>query len=944
VARETPAFYSLNRGECSLLALSRIDIEHLRLAAQSQVNWLPRVLGPMSLRPGSQFIGEILGDKPAKLLPFVAGFNDTALLELTDGFMRVWRDDALIEREAVGTVIPDFPGWTTVNSGTAVTTASAGALTFANMNANATANAVVQVAVAPADVNVEHALRFTVANGPVSFSIGSAPSLDDVFARQTLDTGLYSMAFTPGFTSFYVTFNAVRLANNANTTSQSIPTWAQQTKVTGISIESAGVLTLPVPWGADEIGTPGIQPSTIRIDQSADVIFCAARGKPQYQINRYSPTSWAIVNYRSVKGPMSASPSNASINLAPGAYSGNTTLQSSANLFSPNDVGTLFRIFHSGQTVVETLSFPTTYTDAIEVTGVSYVSTIDGGGNVVNTATTDRNFTITTTGSWTGNLVLQRSFTSATAGFTDYKTFTSNQTGLVVTDGLNNEIVWYRLGFEDGGLTSGQVIITLKYTGGGNYGVCHVLSYISATLVNVEVLVPFWGIVGTSDWLQSEWSASSGYPTSVALHDGRAWWAGADKWWGSVSDDYNNIDYDAAGEAAPIDRSIGKGPIANINWLVSVDHLLGGADTSIITALSDAIESPLTPTNFTLRRSVTNGSFPLQACPVDQRVIYIDQSGRRVFALVYDIRLYNYTPSDLTRLNPDIGLPGFNDFAVQRQPDTRVNLVRNDGILVSLIYDADDDVMAFWKAQTKGTFEAIAVLPGAREDQVYVVVNRTIGGTTKRYLEKFARIDECQGDAINKLADSHLVYEGTAANVLQGFKHIAGETVVIWGQTAAGVIGDLGTATVTVDGEVTIPGGVQVTAAVIGLYYASEFISAKLEYAARTGSAMNKTKRIDHIGFSLVNTHAQGVRYGAWTANDSQNQVDGVFSVPPVLDPMPQTEYSEAVDPNKIWQQYDAQQIEFPCDDDTDVRLYIQAAAPRPATVCGITFAMETAE
>ncbi len=945
MARQSVGFFSLNRGEVSLLSMARVDVEHLRLAAQSQINWLPRVLGPMMLRPGSEFIGQILNNNPGVLVSYVSAFNDTALLELTAGYMRIWRDDALVTRAAVATTIEGFAGWTTSSTGTAVATTGAGYLQFAHMNNGSSALGYTSMSIAAGDVGTEHALRFTVTSGPIAFSIGSQVGLDDVFAQETLDDGIYSMAFTPGQTTVYVTFRAIQLADNANTTAQSLPTWAQTVSVENIEVEPAGVLVLPTPWGATQIGTPGSVPSPLRHDQSADIIYAAAPGVPQYQINRYSPTSWSIVNYRPVKGPMAAVPSNASVTLAPGAYYGDTTLTASGNLFTTNDVGTLFRLFSSGQNVVETISFSNTYSDAIEVTGVSYVSTIVGG-SVVNTATTDRNFTFTTTGTWTGTIRLQRSFTSATTGFADYETYTSNQTNVTITDGLNNEIVWYRIGCDPGDLTSGSVNVSIAYSGGGNYGVCHVLSYVSPTVVNVEVLVPFWGLAATQDWVQSEWSTSQGYPTAVGIHEGRLWWAGADKWWGSVSDDYSNFDYDATGDAAPIDQSIGAGPIANINWLVSIDHLLAGADTSVITAMSDAIESPLTPSNFTLRRSVTNGSYQIQAVPVDQRVVYVDQSGRKIYELIYDIRLYNYKPTDLTRLNPDIGLPGFTAMAVQRQPDTRINLIRTDGILVSFIYDVDDDVQAFWRVQTNGSYESIAVLPGSREDSVYVVVNRTINGQAVRYLEKFARIDECWGAALNKNVDAHLVYQGAATNVLGGFAHLVGQTVAIWGQTngSPATIGDLGTAVVSATGTVTIPDGVEVVTAVVGLPYQAEFISAKLEYAARQGPGLNKVKRIDHIGFSMVYTHCQGVRFGSWTPNDPENQPNGIFTPPMFLDDLPLMEYGAEVQPNTVWNQYDAVMIEFSSDFSTDNRIYLQAASPRPATVLGISFDIETSD
>ena len=953
MARQNQALFALNRGEISLLAMSRVDIEHLRLASQSQINYLPRVLGPMMLRPGTGFIGSVYNNAPTKILPFVAAFSDTALLEFTANLMRVWINDGLLTFPNVAAIVPPFSAWTLSSTGTATAAKTATSLTFSGMNTGSSASGYVPLVINPGDINKQHAVQFTVQNGPVLFQIGTTSTGQEVFGVETLDTGTYCMAFVPGATTVYLQFSTVALADNANTTTQSIPTFAQQVQVQNISIQPPGVFSMATPWGSSTIGVPSSVPSSLRITQSGDVVFVAANGVPQYQINRYSPQSWAICPYRSVKGPMAAVPRNASISLTAGALTGNTTLTASAPLFSNSDVGTLFRLFSNGQLVSQSLSFANTFTDPIEVSGVSIISQYINSTTVHNVPTTDRDFTLTITGTWAGTITLERSFQSSTTGFSSYQTYTSNQAAITITDYLENELVWYRVGFAAGGFTSGTAVVTLSYGGGGSYGVAHVTSLSSSTVANVEVLVPLGGTAPVNDWLQSEWNTNNGFPTAAQLHEGRLWWSGADRWWGSVSDDYTNFDYDATGDSAPIDRSIGQGPIANINWMVSIDHLVAGADTSIITALSDAIESPLTPANFLLRRSVTNGAFPIQACPVDQRIVYVDQSGRKLYELIYDIRLYNYKPTDLTRLNPDIGIPGFVDMAVQRQPDTRILLPRTDGIMVDMVYDSDDNVEAFWRIALGGggIIESVAVLPGPLEDQVYVVVNRMINGTAVRYIEKFARIDECQGAAISKCVDCHLVYQGLPANVLAGFTHLIGQTVAIWGAAKNAFsgdgsspvdFGDLGTAVVSNTGTVTIPNNIYVTTAVVGVPYQAEFISAKLAYASQLGSALNQVKRIDHIGFTLTATHCQGVRYGRFTPNDAQNTKSGIFTLPPVLDDLPQVEYGAIVDQTTVYTQYDAKQIEFECDHDSDVRLYIQSASPRPATINGITFQIES--
>ena len=79
-----------NRGEVSRLALGRADVDHMRLATETQINWQPTVLGPMTIRPGMQYLGATRGNENAIFIPFVFSNNDVAAIELTGGTMRVW--------------------------------------------------------------------------------------------------------------------------------------------------------------------------------------------------------------------------------------------------------------------------------------------------------------------------------------------------------------------------------------------------------------------------------------------------------------------------------------------------------------------------------------------------------------------------------------------------------------------------------------------------------------------------------------------------------------------------------------------------------------------------------------------------------------------------------------------------------------------------------------
>src|SRR5882672_5233755 len=118
--RVNSPLYAMNCGEISRIALGRVDLAKLRLASECQVNWTPIVMGPMMLRPGLIYVGEVASDNPCGLVDFIYSKTDTALLELTNLTLRVWINDALISRVSVGTTVadPNFAGgsWSTVGT------------------------------------------------------------------------------------------------------------------------------------------------------------------------------------------------------------------------------------------------------------------------------------------------------------------------------------------------------------------------------------------------------------------------------------------------------------------------------------------------------------------------------------------------------------------------------------------------------------------------------------------------------------------------------------------------------------------------------------------------------------------------------------------------------------------------------------------------------------
>lgn len=898
--RQDLAYLALNRGLASKLALARADVKRLTLSAEIMENWMAQVLGPMSLRVGTQFLDGILNDSPERFIPFEFSVTDTALLEITDKALRVWVDDVVITRPAVQTQIVnstfdvDLSGWTDSDQsagnsswiGNPVGEPVGGYMQLFSTNGIDYARRDQKVTLGAMSSGVQHALHIIVTRGPVVLRVGTTQGDDDVFNESTLDTGAHSLAFTPT-TDFWI-----RLEGNTQ----------QIALINQCSIEAAGDMVVEAPWAAADL-------SKIRAGdflQSADVVFAACAGYRQYRIERRSVHSWSVVQYKSPDGPFRIQ-NVTPITLQGDDLTGNIGVTASDTIFRAGHVGALFSLTALGQNVSQQATGANEFTGSIRVTGVGDA----------------RSFQLIISNTFSATVTLQQSFDSGTGPWTDYQTYTTPQT-ISVLDTLDNQIVWYRLGVKSGDFTSGEADLKLQTSSGTTRGIVRMTSYISATQMTAEVLSALGSTDATDTWEEGKWSDYRGWPTSGCFHEGRLWWFGQNGIDGSVSDAFDSFDETTLGDSGPISRSIGSGPVDTMNWGLSLSRLLLGGEGAEFSCRSSSLDEPLTPTDFNIKAPTTQGSAPVQAVKIDSSAIMIQRGGTRVFEVAFDVQTYDFGSSHVTALCPEAGKPGIVRVAVARQPDTRIHCVRSDGKVLIIVKDKIEDVICLQLWSTDGVVEDVVVLPslaGESDDRVYYVINRTINGVTKRYLEKWAQESDCIGGTLNMQADAFVTYSGPATNVMQNLGHLEGKTVVIWGDGKY-----LGTATV-IGAQAIIPNGKTCANGISGLGYTAQWKSGKLvQIQTSIGIGLNMRKTIKGLGFILANTHAQGIQYGP--------EFDH-------LDDLPMIESGAPVDQDSVSDTYDQDVIEFPSQWSTDARICLQANAPKPCTVMSVVYQTE---
>ena len=908
---------AFNRGVLDSIGLSRIDIERYSFAASRQRNWIPRVLGSMQIRPGMKYIDAMAEDlNLVRQMPFIFAEDDTALIEVGVGaIMQIRIDDVLLTRETVASQFTNTnfaldadnvsppTGWTVDDDANCDSFVLSLDLELRG-SGEGFARCYQTVTVAAPDQNVAHGLRINVGKGTVLVRCGSTVQGEEFF-RTVLTAGQHHLEFTPtgDFTLEFSNdseFNAI----------------VQSCEV------FTGVVQLFHPWSFESALR------ALRWDQSGDRVYCAAEGQsPRILERRFGGRSWSLVSFTGVsnKGPFKTLNTSA-ITLRPSALQGDydpfgggtyvtITAETDGNptdLFVNGDNGSLLRLQSEGQTVTNTQASATNVeTLPVRVTG----------------SDNQRLLGVLIEGTFNSRATLQFSFSEDGPWNETGEEYTA-PTSTSYLDGQDGQIIFYRLAADAGDYVSGSMTMTLLFPGGTRQGIARIREVVSSSVVRVGILEAFGSVNATTDWWKGEWASSEVYPTAVAVHEGRLFWAGEDRIWGSVSDDFENHDDNVEGDAGPINRTVATGAIRVINWMISMARLMMGtsensADIAAVrldgnnplAARSSNFDEPLTPFNFNIKTASSRGAF-------------VDRTRQRLYELVYDIDIQDFKPVDLSIFTPNFNRVGIQQIAVQMKPDIRIHCVRTDGTVGMFVYDRAENVMAWVDVELGGVgnwcIEDVAVLPGTVEDQVYYTVKSFNGVTNEeRYLLKWSLEEEATGGLNNYMADAWLQYDGAPITIMTGLEHLAGLEVCVWADgayvgngtvTQFGTPGELDLANLTLNGS---PNDASPASnVVVGLQYTAQFQSTKLATLQRIG--LMERKKVNKIGFIAENLHHLGIQYGP------------TFDL---LYDLPQVENSQVVATDFVWDEYHEDNFPFGGEWDMDSRICLQGQSPKPATI-----------
>jgi hypothetical protein len=236
---------------------------------------------------------------------------------------------------------------------------------------------------------------------------------------------------------------------------------------------------------------------------------------------------------------------------------------------------------------------------------------------------------------------------------------------------------------------------------------------------------------------------------------------------GSVEDDYPDFICDPNQDDYAIQYRLGSNQVNQLlNMIGTPNALLGGTSGGVwVIQGANGSSSSLSQTNVSAVVQSTQGVAALQPQLVNGSAIFVSRSTRIVTFLLYSFMSNTWENIDLTRLNRSItlgaseSLSGIAQTTFQMEPYPIFWAVRNDGQLLGLVFNTQDQVFGWFRINMVpegGYIESVAVITGSgQEDQVVVVVRRTVNGITQRYVEYFM-----PQEIFGQLSNAFLVHSG----------------------------------------------------------------------------------------------------------------------------------------------------------------------------------------
>lgn len=491
-------------------------------------------------------------------------------------------------------------------------------------------------------------------------------------------------------------------------------------------------------------------------------------------------------------------------------------------------------------------------------------------------------------------------------------------------------------------------LIRIRPNDTSDWGYGIIDAFNSATSVDVYVDAAIAASSNTVEWRLGAWSDTTGYPRASCFHEQRIVYGGTtyqpQTIWGSYVGQHENF--------APDDGSADENITALtaytftlattrpelIQWLASKEALLIGTNYQIHRCAASDFNEALNARNVNVKSIIKVGSARLDPMMVQDSLIFPQLYRRQMLEMYYNSnRGRNVTRDLMVGADHIADLAPITSSAFQEFPYGLMWFGLDNGTLAGLSYRPEEGVLAWHRHILGGSLtgkegpvvESIVTIPGKTQDDVWMIVKRTINGAVSRNIEVLtntattstARSSATYLDSYTELKvvdDGGLVFNNTASHIddLQQMTHLVGETVHI-------MVNDVlyGTDTVAADGTLTTyttpadfsPALVADDIVKVGLNYTSYAETNRVEPINNLGHGPAHDSRIVELTLRLHNSLKGKAGYASSSSLDN-------LVYPTSIDPTDSSSLTFTGDST----------LKFPHGWERDTRIVMQQTEPYP--------------
>ena len=392
-------------------------------------------------------------------------------------------------------------------------------------------------------------------------------------------------------------------------------------------------------------------------------------------------------------------------------------------LFQTTHIGALFKVMHEIPSQTVSGSWATT------ITGESEPIKCFGVWRLI------------THGTWNGKLRIEKSIDGGLI-WTEVRAFSSEDDLNFNTYDSEDEDKPFliRLACYQHSSSGGTIKYDLSSDPYTQAGIVKITDYVSESEVTVDILNEVGSIDPTADWAEGSWSDYRGYPAVSAFYQDRLGFAStkseSQTTWTTKTGNYINF-----GRGDPLVDSDGITVNLPSRKMNAIRHLIPLGEILAFTKSSEWSIGPgpnasITPTSVSQKLQGYRGCSEVTPVIIGNRVIFVQPKGSIVRDLVFDWGSDSYVGDPLSLLSNHLFQNHqIIDMAYQAEPDGLVWCVRDDGILLSLTYLREQEVVAWTWHDTDGEFESVWTIPGETYDEVWFVVKRG----NERFIERLVQ-------------------------------------------------------------------------------------------------------------------------------------------------------------------------------------------------------------